>query len=185
MLLLLAKWAFCPFLSILKMIEPVESKGYFVMLLTLFHLICLINFSSVEARTRHHKWEVKYEYKSPDCYKKLIITINGRSPGPTIFAQQGDTVVVQLKNSLWTENVAVHWHGIRQVSWGFRLHIFNYPTYAKTFCCAYSFLTTARNALEWWNRRGYPVSDFTWRNLYLQICCRQGKSSSSNPMLFL
>ncbi|KAJ6357372.1 hypothetical protein OIU78_005263 [Salix suchowensis] len=97
------------------MTEPAESKGYFVRLLALFPLICLINFSSVEARTVYHKWEVKYEYKSPDCYKKLVITINGRSPGPTIFAQQGDTVFVELKNSLWTENVAVHWHGIRQL----------------------------------------------------------------------
>ncbi|KAE8124514.1 hypothetical protein FH972_019392 [Carpinus fangiana] len=31
-----------------------------------------------------------------------------------IHAQQGDTVVVNLTNSLPTENVPVHWHGIRQ-----------------------------------------------------------------------
>lgn len=43
------------------------------------------------------------------------MTINGRSPGPTIYAHQGDTVIVELKNSLGTENVAIHWHGIRQV----------------------------------------------------------------------
>lgn len=67
------------------------------------------------ARIRHYKWEVKYEYKSPDCFKKLVITINGRSPGPTILAQQGDTIIVELKNSLITENVAIHWHGIRQI----------------------------------------------------------------------
>ncbi|PON65289.1 L-ascorbate oxidase [Parasponia andersonii] len=67
------------------------------------------------ARIRHYKWEAKYEYKSPDCFKKLVITINGRSPGPTILAQQGDTIIVELKNSLITENVAIHWHGIRQI----------------------------------------------------------------------
>ncbi|KAL5556394.1 hypothetical protein UlMin_038630 [Ulmus minor] len=72
------------------------------------------NASIVEARIRHYKWEVKYEFKSPDCFKKLAITINGRSPGPTIQAQQGDTIIVELKNSLLTENVAIHWHGIRQ-----------------------------------------------------------------------
>ncbi|KAD4888976.1 hypothetical protein R6Q59_034138 [Mikania micrantha] len=71
--------------------------------------------STVEARIRHYRWEVKYEFKSPDCYKKLVITINGRSPGPTILAQQGDTIVVDIKNSLVTENTAVHWHGIRQI----------------------------------------------------------------------
>lgn len=69
----------------------------------------------VEAKIRHYRWEVKYEFKSPDCFKKLVITINGKSPGPSILAQQGDTVIVDLKNSLVTENVAIHWHGIRQV----------------------------------------------------------------------
>ncbi|XP_057807075.1 L-ascorbate oxidase [Salvia miltiorrhiza] len=71
--------------------------------------------SQVEARVRQYKWEVKYELKSPDCYKKLAITINGRSPGPSIVARVGDTIVVHLKNSLITENVAIHWHGIRQI----------------------------------------------------------------------
>lgn len=68
-----------------------------------------------ESRIRHYKWEVKYEFRSPDCYKKLVITINGRTPGPSIVANQGDTIVVELKNSLLTENVAIHWHGIRQI----------------------------------------------------------------------
>ncbi|KZV53747.1 ascorbate oxidase [Dorcoceras hygrometricum] len=76
-------------------------------------LVCCINVEC--ARVRHYKWEVKYEFKSPDCYKKLGITINGRSPGPSIIAQQGDTIVVELTNSLITENVAIHWHGIRQI----------------------------------------------------------------------
>lgn len=67
------------------------------------------------ANIQFREWEVKYAYRSPDCFKKLAITINGSSPGPTIYAQQGDTIVVNLTNSLYTENVALHWHGIRQV----------------------------------------------------------------------
>lgn len=82
-------------------------------------VICFITlFSSsvlVEGKIRRFKWEVKYELKSPDCFEKLVITINGQFPGPTIKAQQGDTIIVELKNSFMTENVAVHWHGIRQV----------------------------------------------------------------------
>ncbi|GFZ18584.1 cupredoxin superfamily protein [Actinidia rufa] len=66
-------------------------------------------------KIRHYRWEVKYEYKSPDCYKKLVIAINSRTPGPTIEAEQYDTVVVELKNGLLTENVAIHWHGIQQI----------------------------------------------------------------------
>ncbi|KAK1404214.1 hypothetical protein POM88_003819 [Heracleum sosnowskyi] len=37
------------------------------------------------------------------------------SRGPTIRATQGDTVILELKNNLLTENVAIHWHGIRQI----------------------------------------------------------------------
>ncbi|KAG2245006.1 hypothetical protein Bca52824_093146 [Brassica carinata] len=81
-------------------------------------VICFITLfsSSVhgQGKIRRFKWEVKYELKSPNCFEKLVITINGQFPGPTIKVQQGDTIIVELKNSFMTENVAVHWHGIRQ-----------------------------------------------------------------------
>ncbi|PQQ04055.1 L-ascorbate oxidase [Prunus yedoensis var. nudiflora] len=98
------------------MVELLQRNGCILKLfLALFLFLSLVEVPAVEARIRHYKWEVKYEYKSPDCFKKLVITINGRSPGPTILAQQGDTIIVELTNSLWTENVAIHWHGIRQI----------------------------------------------------------------------
>jgi FtsP/CotA-like multicopper oxidase with cupredoxin domain len=34
------------------------------------------------------------------CVEKLAVTINGESPGPTIHATQGDTVVVTVHNKL-------------------------------------------------------------------------------------
>ncbi|KDP25065.1 hypothetical protein JCGZ_22600 [Jatropha curcas] len=97
------------------MIEPMQCTGYLMRLLALYHIISFISFSRAEARIRHYKWEVNYGFQSPDRYKKLAITINGRTPGPKILAQQGDTIVVELKNNLFTENVAIHWHGIRQI----------------------------------------------------------------------
>ena len=81
----------------------------------LFLFIIFATFGSVQANTHHQKWEVAYEFKSPDCFQKLAITINGRTPGPTIVAGQGDTIVIDVKNRLLTENLAIHWHGIRQV----------------------------------------------------------------------
>ncbi|MQM14814.1 hypothetical protein Taro_047749 [Colocasia esculenta] len=78
-------------------------------------LILCMSTPSAEARVRHHRWEITYQFKSPDCFQKLAVTINGGTPGPTIDAQQGDTVVVEVKNGLLTENVAIHWHGIRQI----------------------------------------------------------------------
>ncbi|XP_059669618.1 uncharacterized protein LOC132314830 [Cornus florida] len=52
------------------------------------------------AKTRicRYMWEVKYEYQFPDCYKKLVIAINGRTPGPSIIEQQNDTIVVHGAN---------------------------------------------------------------------------------------
>ncbi|ERM94240.1 hypothetical protein AMTR_s00010p00213750 [Amborella trichopoda] len=81
-----------------------------------FLLSALVSVNvGVEARVRHYKWEVKYEFHSPDCFEKLVIAINGQSPGPSIVAEQGDTIVVELTNRLLTENIAIHWHGIRQI----------------------------------------------------------------------
>ncbi|KAL1820367.1 hypothetical protein ACET3Z_015236 [Daucus carota] len=85
------------------------------LVLALCLIICLTNISSANAAVRRFKWEVKYEYKSQDCVRKLALTINGKTPGPTIRAVRGDTIVVELNNSLLTENVAIHWHGIRQI----------------------------------------------------------------------
>ncbi|XP_021273720.1 L-ascorbate oxidase-like [Herrania umbratica] len=92
-----------------------ECRSRVILLLSLSVIMGLLNGSGVEARIRRYKWEVKYEYRSPDCLKKLVITINGQTPGPTIRAQQNDTIIVELTNNLLTENVAIHWHGIRQI----------------------------------------------------------------------
>ncbi|XP_057969900.1 L-ascorbate oxidase [Malania oleifera] len=93
----------------------VDHQLRWLCLFSLMLILARVPPSVEAARVRRFKWEVKYEYKSPDCFKKLVIAINGRSPGPSILAQQGDTVIVELKNSLLTENVAIHWHGIRQI----------------------------------------------------------------------
>ena len=77
--------------------------------------LCLSLSAAARAATLNHEWEISYQFKSPDCVRKLAVTINGQTPGPTIRATQGDTVVVRVSNSLLTENVAIHWHGIRQI----------------------------------------------------------------------
>src|SRR5919197_4543843 len=39
-------------------------------------------------------------------------TFNGQVPGPTIEAEVGDTLVVELTNEL-SEPTTIHWHGLR------------------------------------------------------------------------
>ncbi|KAL9276933.1 hypothetical protein ACSQ67_025518 [Phaseolus vulgaris] len=114
MLLMTNFLSFLRLFYLLGMVElPFSSRAIPTLLILCFFLI-FGNFHNAEARNRHYKWEVKNEYRSPDCFKKLVITINGITPGPTIQAQEGDTVVVQLNNTLMTENLSIHWHEIRQ-----------------------------------------------------------------------
>lgn len=93
------------------MASPVRTATW----VALFGVVVLAAASMADARVRRYKWEVSYQFKSLDCVRKLVVAINGRIPGPTILAQEGDTIVVELRNRLLTENVAIHWHGIRQV----------------------------------------------------------------------
>ncbi|XP_060073311.1 uncharacterized protein LOC132553116 [Ylistrum balloti] len=45
---------------------------------------------------------------------KLMYTINGQFPGPSIVVYEGQQVVVHIKNDLAMEGVTIHWHGIYQ-----------------------------------------------------------------------
>ncbi|OMP04129.1 Multicopper oxidase, type 1 [Corchorus olitorius] len=100
------------------LVSASECRSRAVLLFSFLVIIAWFNGSAVEARIHRYKWEVKHEYKSPDCFKKLVITINGQIPGPPIRAQQNDTIIVELTNSLLTENVSIHWHGIKQIQNG-------------------------------------------------------------------
>ncbi|KAI1496051.1 multicopper oxidase [Biscogniauxia marginata] len=53
---------------------------------------------------------------APDGVSRSAMAVNGSIPGPTIFADWGDTVTVHVTNSLSTSNngTSIHWHGIRQ-----------------------------------------------------------------------
>lgn len=42
------------------------------------------------------------------CSSKPIVTINGKFPGPTIYAREGDNVLVKVVNHV-PYNVSIHW----------------------------------------------------------------------------
>ncbi|KAL0352464.1 UNVERIFIED_CONTAM: putative laccase-9 [Sesamum calycinum] len=46
------------------------------------------------------------------CEKKNILTINGKFPGPTIYARRGDSVNVNVYNNAG-HNITIHWHGVK------------------------------------------------------------------------
>ncbi|KAF7815504.1 L-ascorbate oxidase-like [Senna tora] len=77
--------------------------------------VCLLSQLSLGATmVREYKFEVNYIFKSVDCVDHLVIGINGQFPGPTIRAEVGDTLHIEVTNNLSTEGTSIHWHGIRQ-----------------------------------------------------------------------
>ncbi|QCE01521.1 L-ascorbate oxidase [Vigna unguiculata] len=74
--------------------------------------LCLLEVSV--GTVRKYKFDVQYMYGEPDCVEQVVIGINGHFPGPTITAEEGDTLHIILTNKLFTEGTVLHWHGIRQ-----------------------------------------------------------------------
>ncbi|KAI9617394.1 hypothetical protein KEM48_004846 [Puccinia striiformis f. sp. tritici PST-130] len=54
----------------------------------------------------------------PDEVEKAMIVANGQYPGPIIEVNQGDEVVVNVKNNL-AQPTSIHWHGLLQAGANF------------------------------------------------------------------
>ncbi|KAI0595724.1 multicopper oxidase [Biscogniauxia sp. FL1348] len=66
--------------------------------------------------TREYWLELTDVTVAPDGVSRSAMAVNGSIPGPTLFADWGDTVTVHVTNSLTTSQngTSIHWHGIRQ-----------------------------------------------------------------------
>ncbi|KAF7556649.1 hypothetical protein G7Z17_g1280 [Cylindrodendrum hubeiense] len=69
---------------------------------------------SSKPTTRSYTFNVTRELFSPDGLQKSMILVNGRSPGPLIEANTGDTIKVIVNNMMPDEKTTIHWHGIDQ-----------------------------------------------------------------------
>jgi FtsP/CotA-like multicopper oxidase with cupredoxin domain len=66
--------------------------------------------------TREYWLELTDVTVAPDGVSRSGMAVNGTIPGPTLFADWGDTVTIHVTNSLSTSlnGTSMHWHGIRQ-----------------------------------------------------------------------
>ncbi|MBA0726620.1 hypothetical protein Golax_002436 [Gossypium laxum] len=71
----------------------------------------------VDCTVRHYKFNVVMKNTTRLCSSKPIVTVNGKFPGPTLYAREGDRVLVKVVNHV-KYNVSIHWHGIRQLRTG-------------------------------------------------------------------
>ncbi|KAG0595723.1 hypothetical protein M758_UG191900 [Ceratodon purpureus] len=63
--------------------------------------------------TKHFHFKVGYMNVRRLNTKKRLIAVNGKFPGPTIYANEGDRLIIKVTNAI-KEDVAIHWHGVRQ-----------------------------------------------------------------------
>ncbi len=81
-----------------------------------FSLFYLSLASFAGAATVVYTWDVTWVWANPDGqFWRPVIGINGTWPCPTMEATVGDTVVVNLHNSLGNQSTGLHFHGINQV----------------------------------------------------------------------
>ncbi|KAD3068227.1 hypothetical protein R6Q59_023196 [Mikania micrantha] len=67
--------------------------------------------------TRHYKFNIRMKNVTRLCGTKSVTTVNGKFPGPRVLAREGDRVVIKVVNHV-SNNITIHWHGIRQLRTG-------------------------------------------------------------------
>ncbi|XP_071722037.1 laccase-6-like [Rutidosis leptorrhynchoides] len=65
-------------------------------------------------QTRFYDFKVQMKRISKLCNTKDIVTINQMFPGPVVYAQEDDQIIVKVTNET-PHNVTIHWHGVRQI----------------------------------------------------------------------
>ncbi|KZT04954.1 multicopper oxidase [Laetiporus sulphureus 93-53] len=63
--------------------------------------------------TRYYDFVVEEGTGAPDGVEKTMLVVNGLYPGPTIEANTGDRIIVNVTNKM-VNATAIHWHGLYQ-----------------------------------------------------------------------
>ncbi|KAL1883836.1 hypothetical protein VTK73DRAFT_7624 [Phialemonium thermophilum] len=64
-------------------------------------------------RIREYDWVIQEIVANPDGVFRPMLTVNGKFPGELIRCNEGDTIVVNVRNEA-TNATALHWHGLFQ-----------------------------------------------------------------------
>ncbi|PKU71340.1 Laccase-3 [Dendrobium catenatum] len=80
----------------------------------IFFLLCLfLLLGFISAKVHYHEFIQEKQVKRL-CNTSTIITVNGQFPGPTLEANNGDSLVIKVVNRV-KYNISIHWHGLRQM----------------------------------------------------------------------
>ncbi|KAG0485597.1 hypothetical protein HPP92_009676 [Vanilla planifolia] len=117
-------------------------------------VVSLLSSSPIatEAAVKRYKFEIVVKNVSRLCHAKPIVTVNGRFPGPTIYARAGDRVVVNVTNHA-QYNISIHWHGLKQFRNGWAdgpAYITQCPIQSGS-SYVYDFNVTGQRGTLWWH----------------------------------
>ncbi|CAL1387508.1 unnamed protein product [Linum trigynum] len=90
------------------------DSGFRSMLLL---VIVVLLPASVHSTVRKYTFNVVSTNTTRLCSSKSVVSINGKVPGPTLYAREGDNVLVRVHNHV-PNNITIHWHGVRQLRTG-------------------------------------------------------------------
>ncbi|BAB86452.1 putative laccase LAC5-6 [Oryza sativa Japonica Group] len=114
--------------------------------------LLLFSVNLAKGDIREYQFDVKTTNVTRLCSSKSIVTVNGQFPGPTVFAREGDLVVIRVINHS-PYNMSIHWHGIRQLRSGWA----DGPAYI-TQCpiqpggsYVYKYTITGQRGTLWWH----------------------------------
>ncbi|KAF8524707.1 multicopper oxidase 2A [Hysterangium stoloniferum] len=65
------------------------------------------------SQTRTYNFNISEAMGAPDGFLRKMLVVNGLYPGPTIEANQGDRLVINVQNNL-PNATSIHWHGLFQ-----------------------------------------------------------------------
>ncbi|KAL9435287.1 hypothetical protein AB3S75_021542 [Citrus x aurantiifolia] len=63
--------------------------------------------------TRFYEFKIQATRVNKLCNAKDIVTVNNMFPGPVVYAQEDDRIIVKVTNQS-PYNATIHWHGVRQ-----------------------------------------------------------------------
>lgn len=76
----------------------------------------LYRFDDVDGNNPLPKNTIKNTITSDGVGSRMVITVNGLFPGPSIVAYEGQDMIIHVRNLMHTESTSIHWHGIKQTN---------------------------------------------------------------------
>ncbi len=110
-------------------------------------------FPCVNLKLVKHTFEIDYDSGSPDGVRNnWILKINQQFPGPTIIAEEGDILQVDVVNKIRNrQETTIHWHGIHQRGTPFE----DGPNMVTQCAIRYNFTQRYQFKLEQWGTFWY------------------------------